>query len=225
MSEYTLKEIPAEAHICMGPIIVKTPYIKSVNVSRVRGEIVGKASFTFRWSGDTQDISSNAMIVIKFRSSTIFTGYAKRVNVSPSMECANEFLIRVQAEDIMYKIINKRINRRQKKNGLGPLAFITSIHKRPYLGFDDPNDVNDISGGRSPYTLDGDSIWDVRNRLFDSGQNNSNASLHPVAKNTEIPNSFSHSLGGGGMELHDHTTLDITGPHAGGPAKAVYGVK
>jgi len=226
MPRIELTEEKALATIVMGGIHIQTPFITSINVSRARGEIVGKASFSFRWSGDTNAAGSGVNVVIAFQKEVIFTGYAKRVNVSPSMECANEFIIRVQAEDIMYKLINKRMNRRQKRNGLGPLAFITSIHKRPDVGFDDPNSLQDISGGQSPFSLDGESYWDVRNRLFDSGQSNTNASLHPVAKNTDIVTSYDHSLGGGGdIGLHDHSSLDLTGVHGGGSAKGVYGIK
>jgi hypothetical protein len=207
-----------------------------VNVTRTRGEIVGKASFAFKWDGSgSGSVSGNAPVIIKFgggsssggssSGTTIFSGFAKRIMTTPTGECANEVIIRVQAEDIMHKIINKRINRRQKQQGLGPIAFITSIHKRPDIGFDDPNMLYALSGGSSPMELDAPTMLEFRLRQLLNGEQNSYSWLHTVQKLADHTMISTPGGAGGGMGLHDHSTLDLNGPHAGGPAKAVYGVK
>lgn len=216
---------PASADIVFGGQVVQTPHITSISVRRVRGELVGKARFSY-FTNDASggNSSADAPVIISFRTNAIFAGFAKRVTVSPSFRCADEVIVTVEAEDIMHKLVNKRINRRQKQQGLGPIAFITSIHKRPFVAFDSQQDVYDITGGQSPMQLYGPDPTSINNR-FVNGVYNTIGDLHPVSKASDIILNRGGTGGGGSFENHDHSSLDTSGPHSGGPAKAVFGVK
>jgi len=218
--------IAASATIAVGSRVIQTPFIQNIRVTRNRGEIITKASFTYRTTEDEAGtLNGNAPVVIAFHSKTIFVGYARRINAGPSFNCADEMIVRVDAEDIMYKLVNQRINRRQKLDGLGPIAFITSIKGRPFSGFDDPSDVRDLTGGRSPFNFPTEGPTQAREKFLRDGVN-SFGDLHPVVKHSDIiQNRGGVGTGGGGFILHDHTSLDLTSPHGGGPGKSVYGVK
>jgi hypothetical protein len=217
----------ADATVVFGNQILQTPHITSISVRRVRGELVGKARFTyFTAQSDGENSSSDVPVIISWYGTPIFAGYAKRVQVGPSFRCANEVVVSVEAEDVLHKLVNKRINRRQKLDGLGPLAFITSIHKRPFVGYDNPQDIYNITGGQSPpiiYDSDPQRI----NARFSSNSTNTVGDQHPIMKASDtILNRAGTGGGAGGtFFLHDHSSLDTTGPHAGGPSVAVYGIK
>lgn len=222
-SGYTTKQ--AEATVIIGDQSYTTPGIHSISVKRVRGELTAKASCSFYTSESEGDgLSGGMSIQIQWYGASIFSGYVRRVTASPSFRCAGEVIVSVQAEDKMYRIANKRINRRQKLNGLGPIAFITSIHHRPFVGFDDPQSVDNVTGGYSPFQIWGPTPGSI-NSMFVQGVNSTVGDLHSLMLSSDRVLNRGGRRGGGGFFLHDHSSLDISGPHAGGPAKAVYGIK
>ncbi|RKZ85084.1 MAG: hypothetical protein DRQ39_07610 [Gammaproteobacteria bacterium] len=217
----------ASATIVFGSQTVSTPHITSINVRRIRGELVGKARFSYFTNdlqGNNANSSGGAAIFISFGTAVIFSGYAKRVTVTPSFRCADEVIVTVEAEDVLHKLVNKRINRRQKQQGLGPIAFITSIHKRPFVAFDSPQAIYDVTGGQSPMQIYGPDPSSI-NARFLSGVTNTIGDMHPIAKASDTILNRGGTGSGSSSGLHDHTSLDTSGPRAGGPAKAVYGVK
>lgn len=220
-----LEIIHADASILFGDQVIQTPHITSISVRRIRGELVGKARFTY-FTNEVGGSSANSdlPVVISWFSTPIFSGFAKRVTVAPSFRCADEMTVSVEAEDVMHKLVNKRINRRQKQQGLGPMAFIAGIQKRPFVAFDDPQALYDLTGGFSPHQVYGDSPRDINSR-FINGVQNTLGDLHPVSKASDIILNRGGTGVGGSFILHDHSSLDTSGPHAGGPAYAVFGVK
>ena len=90
-------------------------------------------------------------IVIYLYNTVVFTGVVKSLGISPSLRCAGEIIVRAQGEDILYKLENRNITRRQKLSGLGPIAFISSLStKRTSIGFDDPPSRYGIDSSNSP---------------------------------------------------------------------------
>ena len=223
-----LNTVPASASILIGGRKFATPEIISISVSRTRGQLVGTASATFHAKDiSSQGIDAGDSVVIKFFGDTVFTGFIKRLNLGPSFRCDGELIIRLQAEDVLFRIDNRNFTRRQKLAGLGPIAMITSIYKRTYTGFDDPSQVHDISNTGSPVNYLTPTInMSEHSALMKNGETNVIGDLHPVTKLADKPDFGGAGSGGGGaFILHDHTTLDLAGPHAGGPAKSVFGVK
>lgn len=225
-----LDTIPASASILISGRRFSTPEIISISVSRTRGQMVSSASATFHAKdifSSGGGITAGDSVVIKFFGDTVFTGFIKRLNVGPSFRCDGEIIVRIQAEDVLFRIDNRNFTRRQKLAGLGPIAFITSIYKRTYTGFDDPSQRHDVSNTSSPVDFLTPTINMSEQSVFiKGGETNVIGDLHPVTKLADKPD-FGGAGGGGGGSffLHDHTTLDLTGPAAGGPAKSVFGVK
>lgn len=204
---------------------IETPYVISCNVARTRGQLTSSATVTFITQlKKFKPSTSGSSIVIKFFNQTVFVGEVRRLNIGPSGKCSGEFVVRIQAQDQMYKLENKVITRRQKLAGLGPLAVINSLHQRTYVGFDDYL-RHDISGTGSPVEIISPTVNIAEHTQFvRGGETNTMASLHPVVKNSDPFRSGAKSGGGGGFILHTHEDMTL-GPTGGGPSKAVFGIK
>ena len=145
-----LTTVKASAKIKVGGYTASTPNILSISVNRSRGQLVSSCAVVFMVEGEI-NLDAGAPLVIYFYNELVWTGVAKRINISPSLRCAGEVIVKLQGEDILHKLENRNITRRQKLAGLGPLAFITSVHKRTTMGFDDPpSNRHDISHSSSP---------------------------------------------------------------------------
>lgn len=215
----------AEAVVVIGGKSFSTPNILSINVTRSRGEVSSKASVSF-YTGNFPNSGggSDTGVSIRIQGVNVFTGYLRKYSVSPSFRWAGELIVRVSAEDIMYKLLNKKIVRRQKIEGLGPMAFITGLQKRTYPGFDNPAMKFDVDKGNSPVGMLTPGFHEPLNQMLREASY-SFGPTHHVTKNADPLRNFTGGGGQGGLTLHDHSTLDTTGPHAGGGAKAVFGVK
>jgi len=222
-----LTTIPASADILIGTKKYSTPDIISASVSRTRGQLVSSCSVSFH-AKDSREINAGDVIIVKFFGESVFTGYIKRLNYGPSFRCDGEIILRIQAEDALFRIENRNFTRRQKLAGLGPIAFITSIYRRTYTGFDSPEQTHDVGATGSPVTYL-TPTFNMREQfnLIGGAPTNVSGDNHPTTKLADRPGLGGASAGGGGggFILHDHTTLDTSGPHAGGPAFSVFGVK
>jgi hypothetical protein len=220
-----LKTVKASATVKVGSITISTPHIQSISVNKTRGQLVSTASVSFLIQGGFQDIGAGAPMAIYFYSTVVWVGFAKRINIAPSPTCAGEMLIRIQGEDVLFRLENKNYTRRQKLAGLGPLAMISSLYKRTFVGFDDPPSRHDISTGSSPFDVFTHTVNIREQTMFATGYDNVSGQLHPVTKVSDIITNHGTQAGGGGFILHDHTSLDLTGDHAGGPARSVFSIK
>jgi hypothetical protein len=219
-----LKSIKADAKVTVGQFSVGTPHIISINVTKTRGQLVNTAQVQFHVDQDNK-IGTGTFILIEIQGSLVFTGIVKRIDVSPSFRCMGEKIIRIQAEDSLYKIVNRNITRRQKDPGLGIICFISSIYKRVTVGFDNVRNLQDVAHSSSDIEVFTPTTnFAEMNQFVKDGQTNVAGALHPV---TKIADQFSNrgGLGGaGGITLHSHETLDLS-ERGGGPAKSVFGVK
>jgi len=222
-----VREYRATATVVVGQFQSTTPEVISVNVSRMRGQLVGTASASFYAKSDATTPSGGDKMQIYIAGALVFTGTAKRISISPSNICAGEIVIRVQGEDYLHRLANRQITRRQKLAGLGPLAMITGVQKRTSVNFDDAPGRYDISHSSSPIDIFSPSVnfrdW---TQLLTDNSNSSIGKLHPIT--SVVEEDYLHAKGtggGGGFILHSHESLDLSGPQAGGPARAVYGIK
>ena len=225
-----LEIIPADATVFYGDgEPVTTPFIQSINIIRSRGE-VGRASVTIRERGSQEDNSTTNLtygsrqFIIRIGNRVFFQGVIQKINIVAGTECAGEVIIQFNAETLLYKLRNKRVTRRQKLYGLGPLATITSVYQKRELGFDDPPSRYDIDRGESPVTgLVLSTNMAEQTQFLNYGQNNTVANLHPTTKIAD-PIVGGAAAGGGSFILHTHETLELD-ERGGGPARAVYGIK
>lgn len=224
-NECGLTTIKASATIKVGSISISTPNVISISVNRTRGQVVSTCAVAFTFNGEF-NAGSGAPLVVYFYNELVWVGVVKRMAISPSLRCAGEINVKIQAEDILHKLENRNITRRQKLAGLGPLAFITSVYKRTTLGFDDEPSRHDISNSSSPVHFFTPTINMREHTMFLGGNDNITGDLHPVTKVSDpITGRGKGATGGGSFILHDHSTLDLSGPHSGGPAYSVFSSK
>jgi hypothetical protein len=226
--------IPADATVTIAGKCYRTPNIISISVSRSRGSLVGSASASVHIGEESSGCSGSkgsatsgptGDVIIKFFGYPVFVGTMKRLSISPSYRCQGEFILRIQAEDAMSNLEGKVYTRRQKLPGLGPLGLITSVYKRTFTGFDNPAELHDISSSASPVKYFTNTVNIAEHtKLLKSGETNVMGDLHPVTKVADKPQKGGGGTGGG-IILHDHSSLSLTGPHSGGPAYAVFSSK
>jgi hypothetical protein len=219
----------ADIRVSIGNYVVETPNVISVNVSRTRGNPVSSASVQFIYSGNAGSFGNGAgrdLQITVYGSTPYFKGIVKKVSIAPSFRVAKEFIIRIQAEDVMHKLTNKRYTRRQKTSGIGPVAIITNLYKRPDLGADDPSMRHNIErqGSTVEAIVHTFNIADMTHFLK-SGQDNTLGDLHTITKIADRLIKSTPASTGGGIGLHDHTSMSTTGIHSGGPSLSVFGVK
>lgn len=222
----TFTYIPAKCEVLVGSLVVQTPFVLSAGVKRARGQ-VSKATVSLRVVSKNTKLSSSLAgkgILIRFMSQNVFTGIITNINSAASGICAGEVILNITAEDILYKLRGKRFTRRQKLNGLGPLAMITSVDERTYTGFDDRPSLYDINNSNS--TLDIPTVspnFRTIDSLLSAGLSDSINKTHPtVALADTMPKVG--TPGGGGIGLHTHEKLDLS-ERGGGPAFSVYSSK
>lgn len=216
-----LQTRPASAYIRIGGIGIATPDIMNISISRSRGQLSSTASVSFLYSS-SEDSLTDTNILIKIDTVTVFTGYIKKLVINPSFRCAGEIIVRIQASDALSRIENQLITRRQKLAGLGPIAFITSVTRRTYAGWDDPALLHNIAATNSPVDA---VVPGVNFREYDQfisgGENSTIGFNHPIVKNSDPMQNGGAAQGGGGFILHSHETLNLD-QTGGGPSKAVF---
>lgn len=221
------RTIKAECTIKMGGIDIKTPYIIGAFINKTRGNLTTTAQGSFRIPDGKKFQAVGTNIYVYFWNTLVFTGTVKRIDVSPSFQCAGELIVRFQAEDFMNRIEGRAITRRQKHSGLGPMAFIAGHTPRTTVGFDSIRNLHDISHTASPVNIFTHTVnMAEMTQFIKGGEQNTLGSLHPLTKVADILANGGKALAGGGsFILHDHSSLSLTGPHAGGPAVATYSIK
>jgi len=219
----------AHARIKLSSITVSTPKVISVSITRTRGQLVSTATASFHLDSDSLtalESDAGGHISIALANTTAFTGTITRIDASPSFRCAGELIIRIQAKDFLHRLENKNITRRQKTSGLGVLAMVVGLHKRQSVGFDDPRELHDIHRTGSPIDIHTHSInVEEQTQWLKGGVTNTVGALHPVTKAADVVTEARGGTGGGSFILHDHSELELSGPHAGGPAVGVFGVE
>lgn len=227
MSTETFKYVAAYCEIKLGDLIITTPNILSAGVKRSRGQVT-KASASLKVSESTERLAlgkAGGGILIRFQSQNVFRGIITNINSAASGDCAGNIILNISAEDELYKLRNKRITRRQKLNGIGPIAMITNISERSFLGFDDPPSLYDIDRTFSPISVvaNGPNFREM-NSLLSAGQSNTISNIHPTVALADPMPKVGSPGGGSGLGLHTHEKLDLT-ERGGGPAFAVFSSK
>lgn len=206
---------PAQAIILIGKggtIKIKQPNVINITVSRTRGQLVGTANGSFHYkaseSGSMTGVAGSG-VQLSINGNLVFTGTIKRIDISPDFRCAGDLIIKFSAEDYMHRLQGRNFTRRQKHAGLGVIAFITGLYKRISVGFDSPADLYNIERSASPveFLSPNGNIADWT-QFLKGGETNTIGLNHPV---TRIADQFS-SGGGGGMTIHDHSSLAQMGP-------------
>lgn len=220
--------ITAQARVVIGNISISTPNVQAITVSRQRGTPQSKASCSVRIDqSDISSVSQGDICFITFFGNAVFTGVVRRVQAVPTNRCAGEYFLNIQAEDKLYLLENRKITRRQKLEGLGPMAIISSKKDTPERGFDTtPGGINRTEhsnfGSPQGFQTRGSSLNPREiTSIIGSGASSSPAGEnHPVTRTSRRLSENRGTPGGGAAGIHDHSDLTNLGP-----AFAVYGTK
>lgn len=219
--------ITAQARVVIGSLSISTPHVQSITVSGERGTPQRKASCSVRVEQtDIGRVSQGDICFITFFGNAVFTGVVRRVQAVPTNRCAGEFFLNIQAEDRLYLLENRKITRRQKLEGLGPIAIISSKVDRPDRGFDRPSGginraQHSFFGGPDGFQTRGETTNPRElSSLMDGEASPSTGTNHPVTRASRLLTENRGSSGGGAAGIHDHSDLVNLGP-----AFAVYGTK
>jgi hypothetical protein len=149
MADITQEKI--RATITIGDnIVVRTPYIKSFNVNRQRGQMVSSFSATVEvltsdLTGEVSPIATAGQSVtisagLEGEEKLIFTGDIKNVQINPSWDKPEYFLLNISGADVLSRLEGKRYSRRVQWTSGGMWAKITNIktarNRKIARGFD-----------------------------------------------------------------------------------------
>ena len=222
----------AHARVKIASLSVSTPFVQSVTVSLERGTPQRRASCSLRVNEDdvagiNSSSAQGSKIEIWFHGTKIFDGVVRRIQIVPTNVCAGEFFMNVQAEDRLYLLENRKMTRRQKLEGLGPFAIISSKVDQPERGFDTPPEL----GGTANHSFFGRPLPSRQGNvktlnpreltnIIESHPGGTSGENHPVTKASRRLSENRGAVGGGALGIHDHSDLANLGP-----AHAVYGTK
>jgi hypothetical protein len=211
------------AEVYMGSTLIsKTPYVKSFNVHKARGqasntftvtlEILGNASFPI---GGMLTIKAG----LKGELKEILTGTVESTQVHPVLGKPAYYSLTLSGKGVLSKLENKTFSRRLKSDGQGMFCMITggpSNRTDKFKTLDKIIKVGNqesIVGSPSPAKGAGE-----QSALIVSNTNSAGASTGGALEDIASPmtNGTANS-GGEGFRTHTHENMD-----EGGPAFAVY---
>lgn len=220
-----IAEERVRAEIWMGgTLIAKTPFIKSFNVSKARGQQTNTFSATFEIiAGVVFPIGQQLTIKAGLRGSltSVFTGFIESTQVSPAFAKPSYFSILLSGKGVLSQLENKKFTRRLKTSGQGMFCLITGGSANR------PNSVASLdrthsSGNRTavnnspnPSSLGGEhsQLTVFGSAASKSAQGSAGGAASRLAgKQSGGPDELSS---GGGLGVHTHEDIDSGGPAFG----------
>jgi len=191
------------ASITIGDLLIKTPYVKSFNVSKTRnGKYAASFTATFDIDGTQQPVIGESVIIktsVDGVERKIFTGGIKKVSVQPSFDKAGWFSITVSGDDSMAKLDGKYFSRRLQLDNQPEIVYISSRTSQPYKA-------------------------QKRNETHYVHKANSHEDFTKLIKAPEVGNNVYNGFAKppkvrpfrkGAMTIHDHSSNDQWGPAFG----------
>jgi hypothetical protein len=202
------------ATISLSGVEIKTPYVKSFSVDKVRGRLTTSFSATVEIPASSSFVAGSDIIIYageKDNEEKIFTGAIKNITTQPSFDKAGYFILTISGVDKMGDLEGRTFSRRLRSDGF---SLFVSIDSGP---------VNRPSRGVSiDKRVRGGSHQVVSSSpRMEEGEH---------SKLTKMPKRGSHKHGmygkagylsnwangdGASSGIHDHTDLDRGGPAFG----------
>ena len=118
----TIERESIRAKIYIGDLEISTPYVKSFNVRKSRGQMSATFSATLQMDSDTMmdnatSLVSQEVIIeagVKGRERQIFKGTIRKVTVNPVRTDASKVNVSLSGRDLMGRMEGQKINRRIK---------------------------------------------------------------------------------------------------------------
>jgi hypothetical protein len=130
---------------------VETPYVRSFNISKQRGNIISTFSATIEILvsdllevvDQSLDLAGRTLTItagLRDQEELLFTGEIRSVQVNPSWEKPEYFILNIGGRDVMGRLEGKRYSRRVKWDSAGVWAKITNVRtvrmRKKARGFD-----------------------------------------------------------------------------------------
>lgn len=202
-------------------LLAKTPFIKSFDVNRARGQLTGTFNVTFEMIAGTPFPLGQQLKIkagIKGNLKTVFTGFIESTKASPAFGKPSYFSILLSGRGVLSQLENKKFSRRLKSDGQGMFCLITGgSANRPnsyntLAGQKNSGNQTAIAPGPSPASTGEHSQYTV----YNSGATNQAAGGIAGRVAGRPQGSGSEDGGtGGGLTTHTHESIEQGGPSFG----------
>jgi len=226
----TQEKVRAELWMGTDLLLSKTPFIKSFNVGKARGQLTNTFNITFEMLAGTVFSQTDKIVIkagVKGDLKTIFTGYIEATKSSPIFGKPSYFSILLSGRGVLSQLENKKFSRRLKSDGQGMFCLIKSGGKnRPSKGtsldrgkssgnttvmFPTPDPASSTGGGSA-----GGGEHSQLNVYNAPGTNQAAGGIAARVAGRPVGGSEDDAQGGG-LGIHTHESND-----QGGPAFGVY---
>jgi len=126
-----IAQIPCRAEVCVGSMCVRTPYVLSFTVRKVRGQIgTCDASLKVR---ETVGGGGSFMTVKAGQGGAneqIFAGIVTQAKIEACHDDPGYMILSVSAKDVLMLLEGKKFTRRWLSSYEGPFCLITDVSRR-----------------------------------------------------------------------------------------------
>jgi len=122
-------QVKIRATISVGGVTISTPDILSFSVTRVRGQMCATFQASVKVPGDA-GFGSGGKIIISANGGTIFTGYVKTMNITPSKTDSSYVIVNMSGRDALSVLEGGVFSRRVSATKMARFGVITSVTQR-----------------------------------------------------------------------------------------------
>jgi len=122
-------QVKIRATIDVGGAIISTPDILSFSVTRARGQMCATFQASVKIPGDVT-FGAGGKIVISANAGTIFTGYVKKMSISPSKTDSSHVIVNMSGRDVLSVLEGITFSRRVDAMKMARFGVISSIVQR-----------------------------------------------------------------------------------------------
>lgn len=203
------------AKIIMSGLEIYTPYVKAFNIEKARGQLVSTFSATVEISASSSFIAGSDIVIYDYVNNVErkrFTGTIKQITSNPSFDKAGYFTLSLSGTDKMGVLENKTFSRRLRSDGFSIFVSIDGgPSNRPSRGLSIDKRVRSgshtmVSQTPRPTETDHTKVTFMPKRGNEKHGSYSKASSIGGTSESGV---------GGGITLHDHSTLSKGGPGFG----------
>lgn len=207
------------ARVVINDYIVETPYVKSFSINKSRTTNIGTFSCTLEIPANANIGYSSGTIEIyagteaNYMSLRRFTGVIRQITPNPAPGKPNYMLLSISGRDIMYKLENKKFSRRIPSDGPGIFVTIEgSKSQRPSSVWASDRRVKT---GQVTYTNPTPDPGRTEHNSLIKTSDYSKSTGDWMGRPSEIVPEPGGGNGSGGLNIHDHSTINLGGPAFG----------
>jgi len=119
-------EVRIRATIDVGGEIISTPDILSFSVTRARGQMCATFQASVKISGDVS-FGTGGKIVISGNGGRIFTGYVKKISITPCKTDSSYVIVNISGRDVLSILEGATFSRRVDATKMARFGVISSV--------------------------------------------------------------------------------------------------